>query len=275
MPELDLTRPKKRDLPPRVSPEPKEGDTIVVWFSSGAASAVAAKRTVERYGNLCNVRVVNNPIKEEDPDNLRFLKDVEQWIGRPIEFARNSKWPNASIEEIFEERRYMSGPNGAICTEQLKRVARQQWEALNHHDILVMGFTHEEETRAAMFALTERSDFLPILVDEKITREDCFAILRDAGVDVPITYYEGWPNGNCPGCVKASSPTYWNFTREKRPDVFASRAKQSRRIGAKLVKYKGKRIFLDELPPDAKGRPMKSMKMPECGIFCEMPDLFA
>jgi hypothetical protein len=25
----------------------------------------------------------------------------------------------------------------------------------------------------------------------------------------------------------------------------------------------------DELPPDAKGRPMKSLKMPECGLFCE------
>ena len=37
--------------------------------------------------------------------------------------------------------------------------------------------------------------------------------------------------------------------------------------GLRLVRYKGKRIFLDELPPDAKGRPMKTMQT-ECGIFC-------
>lgn len=37
---------------------------IAVWFSCGAASAVAAKRAVELYGD--QVRVVNNPVIEED-----------------------------------------------------------------------------------------------------------------------------------------------------------------------------------------------------------------
>jgi hypothetical protein len=51
--------------------------TIAVWFSCGAASAVAAKKTIEIYGATHNIRVVNNPIKEEHPDNQRFLKDVQ------------------------------------------------------------------------------------------------------------------------------------------------------------------------------------------------------
>ena len=55
--------------------------TIVVWFSCGAASAVAAKRTIEKYGHIYNVRVVNNPVAEEHPDNKRFLKDIEKWLG--------------------------------------------------------------------------------------------------------------------------------------------------------------------------------------------------
>jgi len=50
--------------------------------------------------------------------------------------------------------------------------------------------------------------------------------------------------------------------------VFQQRAEQSRRIGAKLVRYKGKRLFLDELPEGAKGNPMKNMDI-ECGLFCE------
>ena len=50
------------------------------------------------------------------------------------------------------------------------------------------------------------------------------------------------------------------------PQTFNERAEQSRKIGAKLVRYKGKRIFLDELPEDAIGRKMKSY---ECGIFCD------
>jgi len=51
------------------------------------------------------------------------------------------------------------------------------------------------------------------------------------------------------------------------PDVFAHRAEQSRRIGCKLVRVKGERIFLDELDPNAKGNKMKNLDF-ECGIFC-------
>jgi hypothetical protein len=56
--------------------QPKKGETIVVWFSCGAASAVAAKKTIELYGETNIIRIVNNPIKEEHEDNQRFLKDV-------------------------------------------------------------------------------------------------------------------------------------------------------------------------------------------------------
>ena len=42
-----------------------KGKDIVVWFSCGATSAVAAKVTIEKYGKDNNVRIVNNPIKEE------------------------------------------------------------------------------------------------------------------------------------------------------------------------------------------------------------------
>ena len=55
---------------------------------------------------------------------------------------------------------------------------------------------------------------------------------------------------------------------KKHPEVFANRAKQSRDIGAKLVRYNGKRMFLDELPDGATGRPMKKMDF-ECSLFCE------
>ena len=61
--------------------KPKAGDVIAVWFSCGAASAVAAKKTLERYSTYCTVRVINNPVKEEHEDNQRFLRDVEKWLG--------------------------------------------------------------------------------------------------------------------------------------------------------------------------------------------------
>ena len=42
---------------------------IAVWFSCGAASAVAAKITNDYYGYTNRVHICNNPILEEGEDN--------------------------------------------------------------------------------------------------------------------------------------------------------------------------------------------------------------
>lgn len=246
----------------------KDGDTIAVWFSCGAASAVAAKKTVELFADKAKVRIINNPIKEEDADNRRFLKDVEAWIGTSIEFALNPRYTNASCVEVWSDRRFMSGTMGAPCTLELKKKARQHWEKTNYADWHVLGFTSDEKKRSDNFMLTERSNLLPVLIEHNISKDDCFRIIQDAGIDLPLVYKLGYPNANCLGCVKATSPTYWNHLRRVHPEIFADRAKQSREIGARLTRVQGKRIFLDELPIDAKGRSMKTMDF-ECGIFCE------
>lgn len=256
---------------------PVEGDVIAVWFSCGAASAVAAKLTLERYGNLCDVLVVNNPVQEEDEDNRRFLADVQEWLGVGIIDVRNSKYPNASAEEVWDIRGGMSFPHGAPCTVSLKKEARQQWEALNKPDWHVFGFGAEERDRHDMFTLTERANVLPMLIDAGMTRQHCYEYIVNAGLTPPRIYELGYPNANCIGCVKATSPTYWNHVRKVHPEVFASRAEQSRRLGSKLVRVNNERIYLDELDPNAKGRPLASLQMPECGLFCEekMPRIAA
>jgi len=248
--------------------KPNKGDTIVVWFSCGAASAVAAKKTIDKWGGICNVRVVNNPVIDEHEDNQRFLKDVEKWLGVEIEKCVNPKFPDASCEEVWEKRKYMSGVYGAPCTLELKKNARKHWESENKHDWLVLGFTSEEERRAKRFKQTERENLLTPLIDDNCDKDTCFNIIMEAGLELPMIYKLGYPNANCIGCVKSQSPTYWNHVRVQHPDVFDSRAEMSRRIGCKLVKVKGERVFLDELDPKAKGRSMKGLNF-ECGIFCE------
>lgn len=246
----------------------KEGDTIAVWFSCGAASAVAAKKTVEIYGKRCTVRVVNNPVAEEHEDNRRFLRDVEEWIGVTIEAAVNENFSSCSAVDVWAKRKYMSGIAGAPCTLELKKIARQQWEAKNKADWHVLGFTYDEQHRSDRFKQRERSNLLAVLVDEHITKLDCFRILFAAGVEPPEIYKLGYPNANCIGCVKATSATYWNHVRAVHPTVFQSRAEQSRAIGCKLVRVNGERVFLDELPDDATGDNMESLDF-ECGSFCE------
>jgi len=253
-------------------PRVTEGDKIAVWFSCGAASAVAAYQIIELYKGFAEIFVVNNPVEEEDQDNRRFLKDVGDWLGYPILEARSSKYPDARCVDVWEKRQFMSGPRGAPCTLELKKGARQEWEAIHKPDWHVLGFTFEEKGRSDRFRLTERDNLLTPLIDTETTKEDCFKEVNRAGLKLPIIYELGYPNANCIGCVKATSPTYWNHVRKQHPKVFAERAEQSERIGARLVRVKGKRIFLTELDPKAKGHPMKNMTI-ECGIFCEEKEI--
>ena len=239
---------------------------IAVWFSYGAASAVAAKKTIEKYGKVATIRILNNPVIEEHSDNLRFGKDVENWLGLPVETVTNPSYPDCSAVEVWEQRRFMSSVHGAPCTLLLKQEARRKWEMQNEHDYHVLGFTYDEQSRYNNF-LKKRPNTIGVLIDEKITKSDCFRIINEAGIKLPEIYNLGYPNANCIGCVKATSPTYWNHVRKVHPDIFNARAEQSRELGAKLVRHKNVRIFLDELPPDAKGQPMKDMNF-ECGIFC-------
>jgi hypothetical protein len=245
----------------------KQGDKIAVWFSCGAASAVAAKKTLELYPD-CDVRILNSPILEEDEDNRRFLSDVQDWLDKPIEIIRSNKFPSQSAVDVWDKRRFMSSVSGAPCTVELKKVPRQIWEADNDVDWHVLGFTAEEEHRAKRFVLTERDNLLPVLVDQKIGKVECMEIISAAGIALPRVYKMGYPNANCIGCVKATSPTYWNLVRKTHPEVFEQRAKQSREIGVKLTRVNGERIFLDELDRGYEGHPIKN-GFAECGLFCE------
>jgi 3'-phosphoadenosine 5'-phosphosulfate sulfotransferase (PAPS reductase)/FAD synthetase len=239
---------------------------IAVWFSCGAASAAALKLTVDKYG-ADNVYAVNNPVIEEHHDNKRFAEDVAKWVGIDIQYAVNSKYPLASVVDVFDRRKGMAFPHGAPCTVELKKRARQEWEESHPVDWHVLGFTVDERNRHDRFVLTERDNVLPILIDANMTKNDCADMIRAAGIKLPEIYGRGFPNANCIGCVKATSPTYWNLVRREFPEVFDQRAEQSRRLGARLVRVKNERIFLDELDPKAKGRPLKTM--PDCGLFCE------
>lgn len=246
----------------------KEGDTIAVWVSCGAASAAAAILTCRQYGSATTIKLLNNPIKEEHHDNQRFVRDLSDYLGREIETVINPAWPECSIFDVFEKRKFISSPQGAPCTGELKKKARQYWESNNKCDWHVMGFAADEKHRHDRFVLTERDNVIPILIERGMTKDDCGKMLVSLGIKMPEVYDLGMPNANCVGCVKATSPTYWNLIRKIDIDRFNKMSETSRRLGARLTRWNGKRMFLDELPDHANGDPLQGMNL-ECGFFCE------
>jgi hypothetical protein len=235
----------------------------LVWFSCGAASAVAAKLAIEAYGGSAMV-VYCDTMATEHSDNARFFADVERWLGAPITVIRSDVYQD--IDDVFTRRRYMAGVSGAICTTQMKKLPREAFELPT--DTHVFGYTAEERKRADDFETKNPALVVDwILIDRGVTKADCLRILAEAGIALPAMYALGFEHNNCLGCVKATSPGYWNRVRAHFPDVFARRAVQSRNIGARLVRIRGERKFLDELPPDADG-PDGSI---DCGPMCQMP----
>lgn len=244
-----------------------DSKNIVCWFSCGAASAVAAWMVLQKHRQHHNVEIVYNPVANEHPDNLRFKYDIEKRFGTTILEAKNPLYPNANIEEVFDARKVMSTVHGyAPCTEELKKKARYEYEKTHDIDFHVMGFTADESRRHDRFVMYERSNVWPVLINAKVTKRMCFDILKYLNVAIPLTYYQGIPNANCIGCVKSSSPTYWNLIRKFYPEVFDRRCEQSRRLGCRLVVRKGERIFLDELKKTDKGGVLATY---ECGIWCD------
>lgn len=220
---------------------------VLAWFSCGAASAVAAKLACEKHGDRC-IPVYCNTLSEEHPDNQRFISDVERWIGRKITIIGSGESPT----QVFARTGYMSGPSGARCTTELKKLPRLAFA--NPEDVHVFGFTADEEKRIVDFQRRNPELFLEwVLRDKNITKQDCYQILSDAGIQLPAMYLMGYPHNNCIGCVKATSPGYWNKVRVDFPDLFKSRAEQSRRMGVRLARAGGERVFLDELDPSIVG----------------------
>lgn len=244
----------------------------VVWFSCGAASAYLARLAVDEFGDECDV-VYCDTASSEHSDNERFFSDVERWIGRPITRIRSEEY--ATIDDVFERRRFMSGPKGAVCTSLLKKVPREAYQRID--DVHLFGYTAEERRRADEFEERNKSLRLDwLLIDRGVTKAQCLDAIKGAGIELPAMYSLGFSHNNCPGCVKATSAGYWNLVRRTFPEIFERRARQSRAIGCRLVRIRlpgdppsrsTPRHFLDELPPDADA-PQDDI---DCGPVCQMP----
>src|ERR1051325_55826 len=117
---------------------------IVCQFSCGAASAVATKLALAQYGADRDVQILNAFLKQEHPDNRRFLSDCEKWFGRSVTVLRDEKY-GADVIEVFRKVRFIKGPHGAACSTRLKRKLLDGWSKPG--DVLVLGFTAEESDR--------------------------------------------------------------------------------------------------------------------------------
>ena len=241
---------------------------VLVSFSCGAASAVAAKLAVDKYGDRVEI-IYCDTLKYEHPDNIRFLNDVSAWVGKPINIIRSRKY--SDIFDVFEKTGWIVGASGARCTLEMKRAVAKDYR--RDDDLHVLGLTADEKVRIEKFEANSGIEVDWILRDAGITKKECYHILQDAGIKLPEMYSLGYNNNNCIGCVKGGQG-YWNKIRVDFPEAFERMAKLERKLNVAINKDRrgGKRksLFLDELDPEAgRGVPFPDI---ECGVMCVRPE---
>lgn len=237
----------------------------VRWFSRGAASAVATKLDIQAHpGGV----VATCATGAEHADNDRFQADCERWFGLPVIVLRSDEY--VDTWDVWERRKFMSGHNGAPCTIELKlrpRLAFQQPD-----DIHVFGYTADgaDIARAARFRETFfELEVVTPLIAAGLDKAACLALLESAGISPPLTYAVGLPNANCLPCSRATSPDYWSLIRREFPVEFERASNLSRKLGARLTRINGERIFIDEIPKDW---PTTNPIAPACDFLCHLAE---
>ena len=236
---------------------------ILVWWSAGATSAVAAKLALDKFG-VDNCVVVYFKISSAHKDNKRFKKECQKWYGCKILTYRSDKYKDQF--DVITNTRYVNGAYGARCTSELKRLVRLKVESDIDFSYQIFGFenTPKEIDRASR--IPEYCNAIFPLIEGELTKSNCLGILESVNIKLPKMYRLGYPNNNCIGCVKGGMG-YWNKIRVDFPAHFNRMAKAERDVGRTCLREKnGELIYLDTLDPD-RGRELKVI-IPECGFFC-------
>jgi hypothetical protein len=202
--------------------------------------------------------------RSEHEDNARFKADCERWFGQEVITLASDEY--LDTWDVWERRRFISGPDGAPCTGLLKVEPRLKFQRPD--DIHLFGYTNDKsdilrakKIRENHFDLTIRTP----LIERGLDKAACLALLQGAGIKEPVTYEMGFPNANCLPCGKATSPSYWALYRKHFPHGFARMAELSRRLGARLTRINDERIFIDEIPENW---PVTQPILPTCDLLC-------
>jgi len=268
---------------------------IVCWWSGGVTSAVACYLSIDLFGiDRCNFIMIDT--KNEDNDTYRFKKDCEKLYGKKINAITALGKKYLSIEDVWKKHLSLNVSYGAICSYQLKRLAREKWEKENSYKHQVFGFEFEskEFNRAMSMKMNHPkvNAIFPLLMFG-YTKEKCIGFFNDKKIEIPSMYKLGFRNNNCfkTGCVQGGIG-YWKKIQNEFPDKFDKMAEIEHYITDKknqpvtMLKDQSNKaketnnqlVFLKKHPQypnskcldDMEGREVKPLM--ECNGFCGIND---
>ena len=217
---------------------------IIGWWSGGVTSAITCKLCIDIYG-LENVRLIFIDTFNEDEDTYRFKKDCENWYGKEIEtitrIGKDKKYEK--IQDVWYKYKSLNVAGGAVCSSELKRQLRKEWEKDNDYEAQAFGFDVDEIRRVKSMVGNYKKTAKPIfpLLMYGLNKKDCVQIVLDAEIKLPRAYVLGFLNNNClnTGCVQGGIG-YWQKMKRDIPSNFNEMAK----IEHELTETKGEPVTM-------------------------------
>lgn len=177
----------------------------VVMFSSGAGSAMAAKRVAEKYGTD-NLVLLFADVNGEHGDNYRFLREAAAWVGGELVVLDND---GMTIWQVFAKVRFLGNSRIDPCSRVLKREPMRKWLTDNcdpKNTTVYLGFDWTEQHRweRAQGYWAPWTVECPLMWTPMLDKSEGMAAMKAAGIEPPLLTRQGFPHANCGGgCVKA------------------------------------------------------------------------
>lgn len=206
---------------------------IACWWSGGITSAVACKIAIDTFGkDRCRVIMIDT--QNEHEDTYRFKKDCEKWYELEIEVITGIGDKYDSIQDVWIKNKSLNVAHGAICSTDLKRKVRKDWQKVNQYTYQVFGFEFDKkECNRALSLKLNHPDSRPLypLLMYGYNKEICINIVQEAGIEIPIMYKLGFRNNNCfgTGCVQGGIG-YWQKMKMDFPDKFEKMAEMEHKL---------------------------------------------
>lgn len=153
--------------------------------------------------------------EKELPETYDYLKKLEAYLGKPIEYLRYS---GRGFDELLKERRgFLPSPQARWCTELLKI---KPFEKYVGDDLVYsyVGIRADELHRKGYISTKPNIIAHYPFIEAGITKPDVFRILEESGLGVP-DYYRWRSRSGCYFCF-FQQKIEWVGLLENHPDLF-------------------------------------------------------
>lgn len=285
---------------------PRQPVRWVVSVSSGASSAVAAERTMAKYGKD-NVDLVFADTKHENADNYRFLDDLEKRWGKKLIRLADGRTP----EQVWDDKAIIPNDMLAPCTYELKLKLIidyvKQLRAEGYAVVMCVGMSLKDTRKKSKLAANypewmnkrypgrllatavnwSKSKLayveFPALwkqTDANVELFDVFQTLRSLDIRLPSMYADGFESANCDGDCPKGGIKHWVRVYRTRPQIFRHRAEWERNkrkdprfanytILTRQVNGETVNVSLDELAAEIEAKDAKQLRLFEMQIDIE------